>query len=225
MHSWNLSESDAVALQKQYAEKVRLASLTGTINSIAGVDVAYAKSDENMVGAVVLLNATTLSTQKVLVHRQKVNFPYIPGLFSFRELPVIVEVFKQLKEMPDLIVCDGHGVAHPRRFGLACHLGVLLNIPTIGCAKTALLPCDDKVGDTRGSSNPIKLNNETVGCVLRTQDNVKPVFVSPGHRITINESKKWIMALSRDYRLPETTRAADHAVKMAMKKDYNEDNQ
>jgi len=215
-HPWNLSESAATTLQLEWATDVLIQPMAQPVSFIAGIDVAYAKQDDKLVAGIVVLDANTLAVEETVVERAEVSFPYIPGLFSFRELPPVIMALAQLEHSPDLLVCDGHGIAHPRRFGLASHLGLLFDVPSIGCAKTPLLPVTDKPDSSRGASTPIDLNGETVGQCLRTQTDVNPVYVSPGHRISIEESVEWILRLCPKYRLPETTRHADHAVNMAL---------
>jgi deoxyribonuclease V len=138
-------------------------------------------------------------------------------LFSFREIPPVIEALKQLEIRPDLIICDGHGIAHPRRFGLASHLGVLFDIPTIGCAKNRLIGEVKEIKKERGNFSPLIDNDEIIGNVLTTQNNVKPVFVSIGHKISLETACNWILRVSPIYRIPEPIRQADHLVRMNMK--------
>ncbi len=207
-----LDESEARQIQLALAKKVELAPLAGEPRFIAGVDVAYPANQDIVIAAIVVLDTETLDIVETSTLSQEVNFPYVPGLFSFRELPPVIEAFNQLNTEPDIIVCDGHGIAHPRRFGLASHLGVMVDRPCIGCAKSTLLPSEETPGLKRGDYADIFLNEEVVGCVLRTQDGVNPVYVSPGHKITLQEAKAWILRLCPKYRLPETTRQADQLV-------------
>lgn len=216
MHTWNLTETAALELQEQLANKIVLATLEKPVDYVAGVDVAYAKSTDTVVAAAVVFDAVNLEVIDKSTAIQKTNFPYIPGLFSFRELPSVLEALSLLTTQPQLIVCDGHGIAHPRRFGLANHLGLLTNIPSIGCAKTPLLTATSEVETARGQIAILQLNGEIVGNVLRTQTGVKPVYVSPGHKITLPESIDWILKLSPKFRLPKTTRQADQLVKKAL---------
>jgi len=190
------------------------------IKYVAGVDVAYDEKIDKQIAAVVVLDPSTLEVLETSIAEDVTHFPYIPGLFSFRELPSIAKALENLKIRPDLIVCDGQCIARPRRFGLASHLGVLFDVPTIGCGKTRLLGHAEEPGIKRGDYSPLIDNGEIIGNSLRTQDNVKPVYVSIGHRISLQTACDWILKLSPKYRLPETTRHADHAVKMALAK-YN----
>ncbi|MBD2767598.1 deoxyribonuclease V [Hymenobacter sp. BT664] len=184
----------------------------GEIKTVAGVDVAYEKGSDTLIAAVAVLDAHTLALREVVSFRGEATFPYIPGLFSFRELPAVLQALEKLPQAPDLVVCDGQGLAHPRRFGLACHLGVATGIPTIGCAKTRLLGEYQPLAPSRGSYAELVDNGEVVGRALRTQTDKNPVFVSVGHNISLETATEWVLRLTPLYRLPETTRAADHAV-------------
>jgi len=188
----------------------------GPVERVAGVDVAYAPDDARLVAAAAVLDADTLEVLEIAVAEAAVVFPYVPGLFSFREMPAVIAALERLRTRPQLIVCDGHGVAHPRRFGLASHLGVVLDVPTIGCAKSRLVGTHDDPPPERGGSAPLTDGGETVGAVLRTQHSVRPVYVSTGHRVGLETACRWVLRLSPRYRLPETTRAADHAVRESL---------
>lgn len=211
-HPWNLSEMDAVKLQQELSLKIVKEDQLKEVNYVAGVDVAYSEHSDKLIAAIVILEASSLRLVESVVVEDMVHFPYIPGLFSFREIPPLLKAFKQIKTPPQLIVCDGQGMAHPRRFGLASHLGVLFDIPTIGCGKTKLLGEFQDPEVKRGSSSLLVDRGEVIGAVLRTQDNVKPIFVSIGHRISLATAREWILKLSPKYRLPETTRQADQLV-------------
>ncbi|MEK5236186.1 deoxyribonuclease V [Paenibacillus sp. FSL L8-0470] len=215
-HSWILTETEAIILQQKLSLKVIKEDQFAEIRYIAGVDVAYSEQRDLLIAAVVILEASSLDIVESVVVEASVQFPYIPGLFSFRELPPLVKAFKQIKTSPQLVVCDGQGIAHPRRFGLASHLGVLFDIPTIGCGKTRLLGEYEEPNLTRGSISPLQDQGEIIGNVLRTQNNVKPIFVSTGHRISLDTACEWVLHLSPDYRLPETTRQSDQLVKKAL---------
>lgn len=219
-HPWNLTESEALMLQNELAGKVINEDMLNDIKYVAGVDVAYDEKIDKQIAAVVILDPNTLEVIETSIAEDVTHFPYIPGLFSFRELPSIAKALSNLKIRPDLIVCDGQGIAHPRRFGLASHLGILFDVPTIGCGKTRLHGHGEEPGIKRGDYAPLIDNGEIIGNALRTQDNVKPVYVSIGHRISLQTACDWILRLSPKHRLPETTRQADHAVKMELAK-YN----
>lgn len=206
---WDLSVDEAEALQRRGAALVETQDRLGPVRTVAGVDVAYEKGGDRVFAAVVVLDAATLEVLDEATHEERVRFPYIPGLFSFRELPPIATCFEALRTAPDLVVCDGQGCAHPRRFGLACHLGVLFDLPAIGCAKTLLVGSHAPLGHHRGSTAPILDAGEEVGLALRTQDGVHPVYVSVGHRVGLDTARRWVLHLAQRYRLPETTRRAD----------------
>ena len=208
---------DAELLQATLAKQVITHNEFNSINTVAGVDVAHHEQSNQVVGAISVLDADTLELLEAQVSIEEISFPYVPGLFSFRELPPLLNAFEKLTIKPDLIVCDGQGIAHPRRFGLACHLGVALNLPTIGCAKTKLIGDFLPVEQTRGQMSDLIINEDVVGKVLRTQHNVKPVFVSIGHKISLDTAVDWVLKLSPKYRLPETTRQADQLVNKTLK--------
>lgn len=184
---------------------------------MAGIDVAYSKQNDTLVAAIVILEADSLQVVESVVVEDHVHFPYIPGLFSFRELPPIIKALEKIKTLPQLVVCDGQGIAHPRRFGLASHLGVLYDIPTIGCGKTRFVGEYTEPDAARGSFSPLVDRSEIIGNVLRTQDHTKPIFISVGHRISLSTACEWIIRLAPHYRLPETTRQADQLVRKCLK--------
>jgi deoxyribonuclease V len=208
-HSWRLSVEEAEALQKELAGLVEKTDrLPETISRVAGGDVAYETDGNQLFAAVAVLEAQTLAVVETATHEDQACFPYVPGLFSFREIPPLAEALAKLAHAPDLLICDGQGLAHPRRFGLACHLGVLFDIPTIGCAKSCLIGQYEPPGDRRGDYSLLTHEGETIGAVLRTQDRTKPVFVSVGHRISLATACAWILRLASCYWLPEPIREA-----------------
>lgn len=212
-HDWDLSPEEATALQPRLAGQVIQEDAFGSIDRIAGVDVAYSPAEDRMIGAVVVLDARSLEVIEQATAIEDIQFPYVPGLFSFRELPVLAAALGKLKCPPDLIICDGQGVAHPRRFGLASHLGVLYDVPTIGCAKTLLVGEYREPGPERGAREALVDKGEVVGAILRTQDRVRPVFTSVGHRVSLETACEYVLTAAPRYRLPETTRAADTLVR------------
>jgi deoxyribonuclease V len=218
-HSFTLTESEALNIQSKLSSKVIKENCfnDNDINYIAGIDVAYNDKYDFHIASVVILDSKSLELLSYVTIKDNVNFPYIPGLFSFREIPPVIKALKQLKVKPDLVVCDGHGIAHPRRFGLASHLGVLFDIPTIGCAKNRLIGEIKEIKKERGKFSPLIDNNEIIGNVLTTQNNVKPIFVSIGHKISLETACKWILKLSPKYRIPEPVRQSDHLVRIGMK--------
>lgn len=207
-----------IAEQRRLATMVLQQDELGPVRHIAGVDVAYAKNDSRMVCAAVVLDAATLDIVETAIAEGVPSIAYQPGLFSFRELPIALTALDRLSTRPDLVICDAHGIAHPRRFGLASHLGVVRNMPTIGCAKRRLVGSHDEPAAARGSSALLLDDGVVVGAALRTQDAIRPVYVSVGHRVSLETACAWILRLSPTYRLPETTRAADHAVRLALAK-------
>lgn len=203
-------ESEARAQQERLRPLVRAEGVAANeVRLIAGVDVAYAKDESIVAGAVVVLDAATRQVVESASAVRPVEFPYVPGLLAFREIPALLDALAALSSRPDAIVCDGYGVAHPRRFGLACHLGVLTDLPTFGVAKTAFIGEYTQPGPERGDWSDLRDRGEIVGRVLRTQRETKPVFVSTGHRIDLAAATELTLALAADYRLPETTRQAD----------------
>lgn len=216
-HPWTLSEEEALNLQQELAAKVVKTDQLNEVKLVAGVDVAYQKDSDRLVAAVAILNAETLEIVETATAEDIERFPYIPGLFSFRELPPLIKAFAKLQHTPDLVVCDGQGLAHPRRFGLACHLGVIFDTATIGCGKTRLLGEYQEPETTRGAFAPLVDNDEVIGNALRTQTSINSIYVSIGHRVSLTTACRWVLKLAPKYRLPETTRQADQLVKATIK--------
>jgi deoxyribonuclease V len=208
-HPWPRGVAEAAAIQAQLRRLVDFSGPGPTRPAtVAGADVAYAADSDRLVAALVVLDAGTFEMIDTSVAIGRAEFPYASGFLAFRELPALVTALERLGTTPDLLVCDGHGFAHPRRFGLACHLGVLTDLPTIGVAKTPLGRYDPPA-TSRRSRSPLRDGADLIGYALRTQDNVKPVFVSGGHRIDLERACELVLRLSPRYRLPETTRRAD----------------
>lgn len=187
--------------------------LPDPVRTVAGVDVAYDEASDRLVAAVTVLDAQHLTVLETASFEGAATFPYVPGLFSFRELPAILRALEKLVAPPDLLVCDGQGLAHPRRFGLACHVGVATGLATIGCAKSRLLGTHAALAPTRGSQAALYDGDEVIGQVLRTQTDKNPVYVSVGHNISLATAAAWVLRLAPTYRLPETTRSADQLVR------------
>ena len=205
---WPSTFSEAIALQRELATRVRCEDDGSPIRTIGGIDVSTpAHSDEGF-AAIVVLSFPDLQVQEVAHARMTMPFPYIPGLLSFRESPVVLRAWKELKIQPDLLMIDGQGRAHPRRLGIACHLGLMLDRPAIGCAKSRLIGTHEAVGWERGSQAALLDHGELVGYVVRTKDRVNPVYVSCGHRISPESAVNWVLASAQRYRLPEPTRQA-----------------
>ncbi|WP_458687781.1 endonuclease V [Nocardia tengchongensis] len=205
---WPSTPEEAVALQDRLRTEVIAANpRPPQFRTIAGLDSAY-DDDGNVAAAIVILDATTLDTVETATARGFTDFPYLPGLLAFRELPTTVAALENLTVTPDLIICDSQGLAHPRRFGFACHLGLLTGIPTLGVAKNAWGDYEEP-GPDRGSSSVITIDGDPVGRALRTRTGVKPVFVSVGHLIDLDTACAQVLALTPEFRQPETTRRAD----------------
>lgn len=207
-HPWDVTPKEAIEIQNSLRHQVSEEDRIGSLEHIAGVDASYQRSTKRMRAAVAVLAYPSLALVDQATLAQRSPFPYIPGLLSFREVPALLSALQLLEHSPDLILCDAHGQAHPRRFGLACHLGVLTDIPTIGVAKTRLAGDHEPVPDRRGAWVPLLFENEVVGAVLRTREETKPVFVSIGHRICLESAIRFVLDCSPRFRLPETTRAA-----------------
>ena len=217
LHRWDLSPKEAIRLQGRIREKIIVKKLNiKNVHLVAGVDVSV--KDDRSKAAIVVLTYPDLQIQEIVTAAEKTRFPYIPGLLSFREGPVILECVKKLKTKPDLFVFDGQGLAHPRKTGLASHVGIILNKPSIGSAKSHLYGSYAAPGNTRGDFSFIKdRDGKAIGACLRTRDNTNPVFVSPGHLVDIPSSIKIILACSPKYRIPEPIRAAHNAASLVTK--------
>ncbi len=205
-HQWNLSPKAAISLQTRLAAQVVRENRLGPVKTVAGVDVAV--SDDLARAAIVVLSYPQLEPVNVALATRPVTFPYIPGLLSFREGPVILEALARLNPLPDLLLFDGQGIAHPRRLGLASHIGLLAQLPSIGCAKSRLCGAYGPLAPERGSSSFLIDGGEKIGAAVRTQRGVKPVIVSTGHRIDLVTSIDYILRCCRQYRLPEPIRWA-----------------
>jgi deoxyribonuclease V len=207
-HDWKVTPAEAKAIQEKLRGRVETRDRFSRVRRVAGVDVGFKDNGKTTHAAVAVLGFPSLEAEAHAVASLPTAFPYIPGLLSFREIPAIVAALGRLDKLPDLILCDGQGYAHPRRFGLACHLGVITGIPTIGAAKTRLVGTYGRVPQSRGRWTPLKDGDEVIGAVLRTRKGVKPVYVSVGHRLSLETAVELVMGCVTRYRLPETTRAA-----------------
>lgn len=210
LHQWNLGPREAVELQKQLAfEVIREDKFEGPVKSVAGIDLGYDAKTDTSRAVVVVLKFPELELIESAEAILPIQFPYVPGLLSFRETPVAIKALEKLQNAPDLILCDGQGIAHPRRFGIACHIGLLADVPSIGVAKSVLVGKFENLGERRGSRAPLVHRNEEIGVALRTKDKVQPVYVSVGHRISLETAVDFVLQCAPKYRLPETTRLAD----------------
>lgn len=207
-HSWNLTPSEAIALQHRLRSRVVKLGRPQPVRYVAGTDVGFERGGGITRAAVALLSFPGLELVDHAVARLPTRFPYVPGLLSFREMPALLDAMARLKGLPDLVLCDGHGYAHPRRFGIASHLGVYLGIPSIGVAKSRLVGEHGQPMQRRGAWVPLRDRGETIGAVLRTRPHTLPVYVSIGHRVSLAVAVRYAMACTTAYRLPETTRWA-----------------
>lgn len=207
-HDWNLSPKQAIAVQQRLAAQVVVEDQLAVITRVAGVDVGFEQQGEITRAAVAVLSFPELQLIDYAIARRATTFPYIPGLLSFRELPAVLDALAKLEKSPDLLLCDGQGIAHPRRFGIASHLGLLVDVPSIGVAKSRLYGNHDAVPASKGAYTPLMAKDEIIGAVLRTRVNVKPLYISAGHRIGLKTALHYVMACITRFRLPETTRYA-----------------
>ena len=214
LHSWNLKPAEAVRLQRDLSSHVRLTPLEGRVRQVAGVDCTFVERDGEpvIIAGAVLCDARTKAVLETACVARICTFPYISGLLSFREAPAVLEALESLSAAPDLVMCDGQGIAHPRRLGLASHVGLWLGSPTIGVAKSLLCGRYRVPGQRRGCGTRLLHKGEVVGRVVRTRTGVRPVFVSPGHLIDHRDATRWSLRMCTRYRLPEPTRQAHHLV-------------
>jgi len=226
LHSWDLTPKEAIALQKRLASQIVLKPLPERINLVAGGDVGYSSRYKTAVAALATYTYPSLEFRELVQFSDEIAYPYMPGLLSFRELPLLLKTFQLLQEQPDVVLCDGQGLAHPRRLGLASHLGLWLDLSTVGCAKTRLVGTHGKVGPKKGQYRSLKHRHEQVGVVLRTRTRVKPLYVSPGvkplyvspgHLADLESSRRLVMGCCLKYRLPEPIRQAHLAVQRAVR--------
>ncbi|HVE55943.1 MAG TPA: deoxyribonuclease V [Pyrinomonadaceae bacterium] len=210
LHDWNLSPQQAMELQKQLAfEVIKEDQFDAPVKTVAGIDLGYDVQANRSRAVVAVLKFPELTLLESSEAIMPIQFPYVPSLLSFRETPVAVKALEKLQITPDLILCDGQGIAHPRRFGIACHIGLLTNVPSIGVAKSLLVGKYGNLGEERGSIAPLTHYNEEIGVVLRTKNKVQPVYVSVGHKISLETATDYVLRCTTKYRLPETTRIAD----------------
>jgi len=212
LHLWDATPAEAGRLQKQLSSQVRLEPLARWPKLAAGLDCAFSPDKKYIAAAAVLLRLKNFEVIETASAVLPVQFPYIPGLLSFREAPVCIAAVEKLRRRPDVFLIDGQGLAHRRRLGLACHLGLFFDLPTIGCAKSRLIGQYENLPIQKGASAPLTDKGEIIGSVVRTRTDVKPLFISPGHRITFEQSVEVVLACCTRYRLPEPTRLAHQLV-------------
>jgi deoxyribonuclease V len=213
LHGWRMTPGEAVELQRELRERLVLRPPAGLrVERVAGADISTSRGEERGDGGWVVLDAGTLEPVGEATAVVELTFPYVPGLLSFRELPVLAAAWERLEVRPDVLIFDGQGTAHPRRFGLACHGGLLFGVPSIGCAKSLLVGRHGPLGEERGATAEIVHRGEVVGMAVRTRARVKPVYVSPGHLMDLPTAVELVLRVSRRYREPETTRWAHRRV-------------
>lgn len=212
LHPWQVTPEEAIAIQRRLASRVSFASRAPPeVRHVAGVDISPPNDQGAATGAVVVLQFPSLEVLEVSVSQAAPGMPYVPGLLSFREVPVLAGAFEALTLTPDVIMVDGQGIAHPRRFGIACHLGLLADVPTVGCAKSILRGKHGPLDPEQGSWVPLVDRGETVGVALRTRFAVSPIYVSVGHKADLELAVGWVLACCRGRRIPEPTRLAHEA--------------
>lgn len=213
LHPWNVTYREAICIQEKLRRNISLTNSVRNVRSVAGADVSYSRRGGEGVAAMVVFSYPDLDLMDEAFARGEISFPYIPGLLSFREAPLLIEAFQRLQRIPDVVLYDGQGIAHPRSLGLASHMGLLLELPSVGCAKKKLVGDFGEVGLQRGSTTPLKMEGKIIGAVIRTRRGVKPVFVSPGHLIDLESSIQLVLKTCRGFRLPEPLRRAHLMVK------------
>lgn len=207
-HPWKVTPEKAREIQQTLSKEVITSDTTGKVCTVAGVDVGFERNNTITRAAVTVLKFPELELHEYAIAHKATPFPYVPGLLSFREVPVILKVLEKLTTLPDLVLCDGQGIAHPRRFGIASHLGVLTGLATIGVAKSRLVGVHGPVPDERGAWVPLIDRGKVIGAVLRTRTGIKPLYISIGHRVSLTTAVDYVMRCVTRFRLPETTRWA-----------------
>ncbi|MCC7290785.1 MAG: deoxyribonuclease V [Phycisphaerales bacterium] len=208
-HSWDATPTEAVAIQRRLADRVIREGDVDAVRIVAGADLAFTRNGRHAIAGVVAWDVSQQRVVERVFARRKLTFPYVPGLLSFREMPALLAALRKLKTRPDVFMFDGQGYAHPRRFGLACHAGVLLDRPSLGCAKSVLVGTFDPPRKSAGATSMLLDGDEPIGAAVRTRAGVKPVFVSVGHRLSLDAAVQITLATCTRYRLPEPTRLAD----------------
>lgn len=231
LHPWGVSPSEAIVIQKDLHSRLILDEAPQAIQTVAGIDVSFTRGQRRLFASIVVIDLTRpyresnrpFSIIETAVGSLEVDLPYIPGLLSFREIPVVLSAWKKLEHRPDCLVCDGQGLAHPRRMGLAAHLGLIVDRPSIGCGKTRLIGEYQAPGPNKGDRSSLVDREEIVGTVLRTRKRVKPIFISQGHRMTLEAAIKIILSCQVRHRLPEPIRMAHRLANEARRKNLSSD--
>lgn len=208
-HAWALTVNEAIAVQEQLRAEVVTTDSLEPVQYVAGVDMSFEANGTISRAAVAVLSFPDLQLQESAIARRPKSFPYIPGFLSFREIPAVLDALEKISITPHLILCDGQGLAHPRRFGIACHLGVIIDLPTIGVAKSLFVGKHQEVSEQRGSWQPLTDRGETIGAVLRTRSKTKPLYISISHKVSLPTAIDYVLQCTPKHRLPETTRIAD----------------
>ncbi len=211
-HSWSVTPTRAVAIQRTLAKRVSRRGRVPACRLVAGADLAFSLDGKECIAGVVVWDVLLRSVVEKCIARRLVRFPYVPGLLTFREAPALLAALRQLRHEPDVFMFDGQGYAHPRRFGLACHMGLLINRPSLGCAKSLLLGSFEMLQPAKASISPLMHDRERIGMAVRTRENVKPVYVSIGHRLSLDAAVRITLASCEGHRLPEPIRLADKLV-------------
>ncbi len=208
LHSWPTDKNEAIQIQDQLKDKINLNGKLEKLELIAGVDTSFNHHTGVLFAGVCLFRLSDMTLCEKVTASQKAEFPYIPGLHAFREGPVILKALSRLKARPDVVIFAGHGIAHPRGFGMASHLGVVLDVPAIGCARKKLAGQHQEIGAEQGESTPLYVENRVAGLVYRSRTNVKPIYISPGHRCSIEDASRIVLKCLSGYRIPEPLRTA-----------------
>jgi deoxyribonuclease V len=216
-HPWSVTPARAIEIQRELAAKVRVRPPRGPLRRVAGLDAAFSRDGRFCIAAAVVWDRFSGKVVEQHIARRRLRFPYVPGLLSFREAPALLAALRKLDATPDAIICDGQGIAHPRRFGIACHIGLIAGLPALGCAKSRLTGDHFQPGPQRGARVPLIDKGEVIGAVLRMRDGVKPVYISIGHDFDLGSAIRIVLQCSAGYRLPEPTRLADSLVASAKK--------
>lgn len=215
-HSWNLTPQEAIRVQEQLRAKVIARGCVPSVALVAGADAAFDLRAQRIFAAVVVLAFPSMEPVETALHQERLSFPYIPGLLSFREAPALLHAFEKIRHDPDVVFVDGHGLSHPRAAGIACHVGVCLDKPTVGCAKSLLVGTHRALGISQGATASLRdAHGRVIGMVVRTRNRVRPVFVSVGHRIGLAQAVRLTLACGKGYRIPEPTRQADRLAEQA----------
>ncbi|MGH9728873.1 MAG: deoxyribonuclease V [Candidatus Acidiferrales bacterium] len=220
LHGWRVTPREAARIQLRIRERVELADRLPRIRVVAGADLAYDMARNRAIAGVVVYRYPEMEEIERVWVEVPIAFPYVPGLLSFREMPALLKAFSRVRNAPDLIFYDGHGLAHPRRFGISCRLGVLLDRPTIGCAKSILIGTHDDLPQRAGSWTPLRDSDEILGAVLRTREGVRPIYVTQGHRISLARAIEFVSSVLDGYRIPRPTRDADRFVAAVKRGEY-----